>query len=369
MFRVLLVLVLAHYSICAFFDLTDVDDPLSLLWNNRPTFGKQRSECTTNTPVGLKHGVCQNPSLCMLSGGKPNGICGVLSTCCTYESSCGKVTSQKVSYFQRSNVDQNSRECKYEVVLLNPNVCQVRLDFEHFNLAPAIERGNASRCDSDRLLIYPNIYNIPELCGNNDNQHVYVHINQTTGTKKLVLDMITLSNKSPSWKIKITQLECPGILNTDDMASDFNLLAPLGAIQYHTNVNGELKSFGYDTNRNLNSYTSNENYAIAFKRTASVCGIKFRINYFNLPDDNSTEIKDKMCTSDYLFIPYIQFLGTTHDVIAKLCSNKYEKDETFVSQSPGPLTVYFKSSPNFVRANGTGPNAFYITYEMLTFCN
>lgn len=75
---------------------------------------------------------------------------------------------------------------------------------------------------------------------------------------------------------------------------------------------------------------SSMGFTLIRKSINEVINFRFRINYFNLPDDNSTEIKDKMCTSDYLFIPYIQFLGTTHDVIAKLCSNKYEKDETFV---------------------------------------
>ncbi|XP_018575679.1 uncharacterized protein LOC108914354, partial [Anoplophora glabripennis] len=263
MARILLVLLWMRYVYCGFFDLTDVDDPFSLLWNSRqPNY--KLTECRTQTQSGIKFGVCTPHSNCLLSKGKPNGFCGIFSTCCVFESTCGKTSNSKVGYFEGSDLTSSLGSCSYTVKLKNTNVCQIRLDFVKFQLAPATLTNVVTapypvfKCSHDMMKIHPNHYNVPNLCGNNDKQHVYIHVNQSDGVTKGVQLDITLADRvanpqleSPSWKIKVTQLECPGRtkgfnLPSDEAVQDFPLLAPLGAIQYFTDTTGYIKSFGFD---------------------------------------------------------------------------------------------------------------------------
>ncbi|KAJ8980138.1 hypothetical protein NQ317_014632, partial [Molorchus minor] len=249
------------------------------------------TECQTETQSGIKHGVCTPHTNCLLAKGTPNGFCGLFATCCIIENTCGKSSSTKVTYFEGSDVQAGKTSCSYMVKFKNSNVCQIRLDFVKFNLAPATIAHSVSKnapgykCMNDRLKIQPNYYNIPDLCGNNDKQHVYIHVNQSDGVTKGVHLEVSIADRttnsqlpSPSWKIKITQLECPGYksgfnLPSDDYIQDFPLLAPLGAIQYFTDKTGYIKSFGFDGSVPQQSYTYGQKYAIAFKRDIKTCGI------------------------------------------------------------------------------------------------
>ncbi|KAJ8962471.1 hypothetical protein NQ314_005708 [Rhamnusium bicolor] len=243
MFRTLFIIFFMKCAHCGFFDMMDVDDPLALLWNSKPSDPKF-SECKVNTQSGIKYGVCTPYSHCKVSRGVPNGFCGILSTCCIFEKTCGKTSNTKVGYFEGTDVKNGASTCSYVVKLKNTNICQVRLDFVKFNLAPAtlitnIQQRRVYKCIDDRLRIHPNHYNIPDLCGNNDNQHVYIHVDQSVGVTKGVQLDITLADRTlnpllqqPSWKIKVTQLECPGKkaafnIPSEDYIQDFSLLGKL----------------------------------------------------------------------------------------------------------------------------------------------
>lgn len=108
----------------------------------------------------------------------------------------------------------------------------------------------------------------------------------------------------PEWKIKVRQIECPKITTFMDKfknyqaAKDFSLLgkcyifrnkivkmceyrfinclftAPHYAVQYFTERTGYIRSFGFDDSIELNKYTIGQKYAIAFKRSRGVCGVR-----------------------------------------------------------------------------------------------
>ncbi|VVD01387.1 unnamed protein product [Leptidea sinapis] len=82
-------------------------------------------------------GVCLSRNQCNTQGGKAIGFCGVFATCCSW------------------------LECSYNVEINNNNVCQMRIDFETFNLAPPTTVTNL-QANSDIL---------PPLCGDNNGQH------------------------------------------------------------------------------------------------------------------------------------------------------------------------------------------------------
>jgi hypothetical protein len=193
-------------------------------------------------------------------------------------------TRAKVSYFTSGQDFQPDRQ--FTVEALNDNICQMRLDFEQFELSPAVERLGPSTtttlyttvCSVDYMIVTPDNYNVSRpFCGNNNGQHVYVHLHsQRTVTLHVRLYNRAISQDNvvarPQWRIKITQLECPGPLNfftrhkNFNAENDFNLLAPEGALQYFTAPSGRIRSFGYASS----SYISGLGYGIAFKRTPYV---------------------------------------------------------------------------------------------------
>lgn len=73
---------------------------------------------------------------------------------------------------------------------------------------------------------------------------MYIHVNQTDGvTKGVRLEMVLADRNynsqltAPSWKIKVTQLECPGnrgiIVPSTDVADDFPSLGMAIKLRYY----------------------------------------------------------------------------------------------------------------------------------------
>lgn len=135
----------------------------------------------------------------------------------------------------------------------------------------------------------------------------YVAVEEGTKTisLKFALTGRTTSDAlvTPEWKIKIRQLECPKITTFLDKfknyqaAKDFSLLgthvfvsidmtcypkikssillAPHYAVQYFTERTGYIKTFGFDDSADDNKFTVGQKYAIAFKRSSGICGVKY----------------------------------------------------------------------------------------------
>ncbi|XP_060535575.1 uncharacterized protein LOC132707669, partial [Cylas formicarius] len=310
-----------------------------------------------------KKGVCIGKTKCLLSGGSIIGYCGMLSSCCSHQRSCVKSTQDKVSYFESSEITSDTTHCKYTVKLHNKNVCQVRIDFEKLILAPAKRtvlsttvNTETYRCEDDILSISPNNYGIPPICGRNNDQHVYVHLSEMDEqVNGVVLEFSLASREStsllaPSWKIKVTQLECPRkkshfdlskYKDSNEIATDFPLLAPPGAIQYFTERTGVIKSFGYDETLDdsiQQSYPFGEYYGIAFKRSEYVCGIRFNIKYLQLgPKASGTTVA---ACSQYLFVPdaYSTTVTTTN---SQICLGS--EGDFFYDVAPGPLEIFVKA--------------------------
>ncbi|CAH1364446.1 unnamed protein product [Tenebrio molitor] len=384
MSRLVLVLVVlaAKTASCAFFDLTDVDDPLSLLWHTKGTTDATKStECTVTAPDGTSiTGLCKHKTLCLLSGGQINrpSSCGILSTCCTQPTESSQRTRAKVSYFTSGQDFQPDRQ--FTVEALNDNICQMRLDFEQFELSPAVERSGPTNtlyttvCSVDYMIVTPDNYNVSRpFCGNNNGQHVYVHLHsQRTVTLHVRLHNTATSQDNvvarPQWRIKITQLECPGPLNfftrhkNFNAENDFNLLAPEGALQYFTAPSGRIRSFGYASS----SYISGLGYGIAFKRTPYVNCIRFAVSYMRLRNNLATP---PIC-QDYLFVPELQtdINGVDGVYGSRLCSRKGSPvNKIFYLPAPAPFYIHFVSASLYTDSTDN-LHGFDIQYD-LTTCN
>ncbi|KAK9886654.1 hypothetical protein WA026_017574 [Henosepilachna vigintioctopunctata] len=346
---------------CVFFDLSDIEDPTSYFLNNRVTT-TNKGTCSYRTSQGIVQGKCLHAAKCLLSKGVIKGSCGFGSSCCIYQGGCNSETREKTSF------------CSYKIHLL-PNTCQVRLDFQKFLFNPPTEQQSTTTprqysytCTGDSMTVTPNHYFIPTLCGNNNNQHVYVHLNRTIDSE--VLLQINFGDRStsttnkvpnPEWNIKVTQLECkatfdvfhPDKKNVDD---DLRALAPLGALQYFTDNSGTFRTFGLEedpttsTTQPSFTHTSNLRYAIAFKRYPNICGVKFHPTYLQMGTCTST-------STEYIFAPEATPITT---------SPKYCQMNSDISMSPpGPLYIHFSSTVVASTTSPTVPYGFVLNYNLV----
>ncbi|XP_030757708.1 uncharacterized protein LOC115883484 [Sitophilus oryzae] len=330
-------------------------------------------------------GILMEELKCKLTGGTPHKHYGFLFTCCNYENNCIKSTDKRSDYFDSINLNPAVTQCKYTIKLRNRNVCQVRLDFEELVLAgttavtlPSETNKQVYLCTTDELRVGPSFYGIPLLCGNNSNQHVYVHVNQSDDHVNAITLEINMANRlttlnllKPSWKIKFTQLECPlkkhrfdisKFSDIDEIANDFSLLAPQGVIQYFRGHSGEIRSFGYNdtTTSSYLSYPYSEYYAIGFHRPNYVCGIKFTPVYLNL-------YKDSTGCVHYLYIPELVYGDSSKNSVSStggVCSA--DTSTIFYSFVPGPFYIHFKAIGTTADTKPTQNQGFVIKYELIT---
>ncbi|XP_034838431.1 uncharacterized protein [Maniola hyperantus] len=355
-------------------------------------------------------GVCLSRNQCNTQGGKALGFCGVFATCCSLNA-CDIRTNTKVAVFINPPLDKESSglECSYNIEIANNNVCQMRIDFETFNLAPPttvepvenVTKRPGYMCKNDIFRVtnlHGNSESLPSLCGDNSGQHLYVRVNASINDRSVRLDFKLADRISQpnlpqaTWKIKVTQLECfntlgkyrDGILDaitaalpatpfTTTADRDEYLIAPPGCLQYYPDRSGFFESFNY--NRGSGPYIANLQYATCFKRSSDVCGIKLTAASFDMAyHDDSNLYVDTDCkanpfvqgqpeSEDYIFIPEAQTADGLRG--SKFCGNS-AANQIIASTPPGPLYVFFHSD-NLVTKDV--PEAGYrFTYNVLNNC-
>ncbi|XP_068081826.1 uncharacterized protein [Anabrus simplex] len=358
-------------------------------------------------------GVCLDKAECALAGGTYLGKCAVLGACCSIQRSCSNSTHYKVSYFVSPKTFQH--QCDYRVDIVNRDVCQVRLDFETFSLAQPTSSNFTTDgitnpgylCQNDSFTVSSpsgtNNLGFTSLCGENAGQHIYIPVNASLGPTTVTLNFVLadrtlVSNRqlpTPTWRIKVTQLECASSLydystlsstitalgqqhiRKNSLATnDFFRLAPAGCLQYYTERTGTYQSFNY--NGGQGPYLANLDYAICFRRYPDVCGIQHTPTFFQLDfDSTSTTIGDRACdqqftvgtnitaiSNDYLYIPN----GVTQARIlqSKFCDSLISSNNYVRSYAPGPLYAYFHSDNVQIISRLGIERGFSIDYQLLS---
>ncbi|XP_023952196.1 uncharacterized protein LOC112056084 [Bicyclus anynana] len=355
-------------------------------------------------------GVCLSRNQCNTQGGKAIGFCGVFATCCSLNA-CDIRTNTKVAVFINPPLSKESSglECSYNIEINNNNVCQMRIDFETFNLAPPttveavdnVTQRPGYMCKNDIFRVsnlHGNAESLPSLCGDNSGQHFYVRVNASINDRSVRLDFKLADRISQpnlpqaTWKIKVTQLECfntlgkyrDGILDaitaslpatpfTTTADRDEYLIAPPGCLQYYPDRAGFFESFNY--NRGAGPYIANLAYATCFKRSSDVCGIKLTAASFDVAwQDDSNLYVDTDCkanpltqgqahSEDYIFIPEAETADGLRG--SKFCGSS-AANQIIASTPPGPLYVYFHSD-NLV-SHGVPEAGYRFTYNVLNNC-
>ncbi|KAF2344881.1 CUB domain [Trinorchestia longiramus] len=132
---------------------------------------------------------------------------------------CGETSSGNGTSFinpSYPSTDTTLSNCQLIVDLLSDNICQLRLDFETFELEQPNVNGE---CKTDFMKITgsANDNSIPTLCGTNTGKHnanfnvifkVYVDLDPTGGNPKINIDTGATSSVTREWKINVDQIAC-----------------------------------------------------------------------------------------------------------------------------------------------------------------
>lgn len=201
--------------------------------------------------------------------------------------------------------------CTIRVTRCNSGICQLRVDFLDFSLAPPSGDGV---CLTDYITITGGNSRVPRICGENINQHVYIDFN---GDSPITISVLTTGSTTFNrrWNIGLSQIGC-----------DSAYKAPSGCLQYYLDDTGTVMSFNYLPTataantvngvlgtRQLASIT----YGICVRMSAGKCSITWSKTAgdafaFTVTGDVTTvdptllgtaALQSQMCTTDYVIIP------------------------------------------------------------------
>ncbi|XP_055918751.1 uncharacterized protein LOC129950855 isoform X2 [Eupeodes corollae] len=246
-------------------------------------------ECLSND--GRRTGVCVNVYECRLKGGIAQGECSMgFGVCCIFLATCDQTIRNNITYLVSPNfpssMPQNFTSCKYKLKLMDSNVSQIRIDFNHFSLGQPNRRTGI--CDGDTFNVSGGPSGSFILCGQNSGQHVYYGVerretdiptrkrlqtqmleNNHTMTKSSLNDddiieiTMNFSNRfSPIrfWEIRIAQIL-------------FSQRAPANCLQYYTGHEGVIQTFNFaDNGRHL----ANQDYKSCIRQEDKMCSIIYQ---------------------------------------------------------------------------------------------
>jgi len=254
-------------------------------WNPAPTpktppttvthMTKAPPTTTTMTPTTLAPIPTNATTLAPTTPVKTTPAPPVFQTC------GGTISTTSTNFFVNPSNPNEDLEvvdpCRVKVDITGNNVCQLRLDFESFSLSQP--SATTSQCDTDAFRIFEtgNDASVPEICGENAGQHLYVDVDASSRGPTLEIDTFNsaATGRFPRlWKIQVTQIQC----NSVDRA-------PEGCRQYYKSNTGTVKSFNFknppstaaeiDSDTGLQLHLDNQNYQVCIMPQPGLCSIRW----------------------------------------------------------------------------------------------
>jgi len=319
--------------------------------------------CTTGSG---ESGVCYTASECSSLGGVASGSCAKgFGVCCFFRVECGTTTSLNNTYFQSSG--QEASPCQLNVCKCSTDICQIRLDFETFDIDQPVSTdlqdatpSSKTQCQTAKFYAQTDSGTSPVICGTNTNQHMLLEADDSCNALTFVW---TGSSTTRKWNIKISQISCYEPWK-----------APEGCTQYFTGSTGTVKSYNYDGGVQL----ADQSYVNCIRQEEGYCSIGYSSSTTTFKVSGTTAdspqiMKGDECTTDYVFIPragpttapgsnnYDRFCGG-------LLSSATAANTLLTRRLPFQIGVYFDStekSPSTAVENSLG---FSIDYTQSTSC-
>ncbi|CAD7082002.1 unnamed protein product [Hermetia illucens] len=279
------------------------------------TIGRFVNEVCTGANQML--GTCVIRGECSDGGGVSTGSCNSITSqavCCVYQLTCGGSTNFNNTYFYNSGYPgtfNGGSKCALTVMPCSDEICQLRIDFLAFSLAPPNGDGE---CLTDFISITGGSSRVPRICGENAGQHVYVDFN---GVNPIEIAVLTTGSYTfnRQWQLQVSQIACNSAYR-----------APSGCLQYYLDGSGTIMSFNYASSPNglPNSIgvegsrqLANQRYGICIRMGANKCSITYSqissdIYSFTMTGDvgaidpvllGTVDVQSQQCTMDFIIIP------------------------------------------------------------------
>merc|ERR1712141_244060 len=127
-------------------------------------------------------GTCFSSTECTNKGGKADGNCASgFGVCCVFTvNTCGATVANNCSYIQNPNYpsSESSGGCSFNISPLNADVCQLRLDFDNFDITETAPITGA--CTDTFDVTSGSSRDYFALCGTLTGQHMYVETGRAT---------------------------------------------------------------------------------------------------------------------------------------------------------------------------------------------
>jgi len=272
---------------------------------------------STSTGSSNRNGTCYTENECSDKGGTVAGNCAAgFGVCCVFTTTETTADiSENCTYIQNPGFPSpftdtaTDSSFAYTVEKSSSDVCQLRLDFETFNiLGPALttetEAVSGDNCPDTFTVTVPS-GNIPTICGQNTGEHIYLDYGDSDSIR-IAFDLNAVGTDDSTgrqWEIKVTQVECwnPSA-------------APSGCLQYSTGLTGRFTTFNFQGN---DGHLNNNQYSHCIRQECGYCCIQYQVcAEANDPDSWSLDqgqtanmapanqaAVDTACSWDYIGIP------------------------------------------------------------------
>uniref|UniRef100_A0A0P5PZ80 CUB domain-containing protein n=1 Tax=Daphnia magna TaxID=35525 RepID=A0A0P5PZ80_9CRUS len=246
-------------------------DAVTVYSQSTPGFTQScKSTCTG------ERGNCFDAETCSSLGGRASGNCRDGRVCCInvvntchgkYSRHSSNAVTLNNTYWQSSlRPIPASSSCTLTVKLdtrlpdntpapVSPlSICQVRLDFLVFTIS---QPDSESVCSGDYFEVAGATNTVPNICGFNDGQHMYLHVPPSDVTPtdlQLTFNFGASDIETRAWNILISKIPCGP------------RLAPAGCLQYFTTRSGVVQTFNWrDVAGTATRQLANQDYSICFR--------------------------------------------------------------------------------------------------------
>jgi len=258
------------------------------------------NQCTAKSDNTM-YGTCYTASECSSKGGTVDGNCAAgFGVCCSFTiSTCGVGITQNCTYITNPSYPSTyttTGTCAHTVTPLNDDICQLRLDFDNFDITET----TAGICTDSMGFTTPSSQNPQDLCGTLTGLHLYLENARSTSTSTLTFTIAT----GGTWKIKVSQVECS---STSRAYPDCD--------QFLTGISGQIVSFNWP-----NVQLKAKDYTYCVRREQGYCGMQlsqavpytspdsFDINSIGgtIASAANGDIADTTASQGYVLIPGVQ---------------------------------------------------------------
>jgi len=227
----------------------------------------ENTDCDTTD--GQK-GKCYNTEECTAKGGTTSGNCASgFGVCCVVTlAACGGDVTHNSTYVANEGFTTTSTTgvttavtCEYKVKYLNTDICQLRLEFQTFELKVAGEGNLANAATDTFAATSPSGSSPPRITGLNSARHMYVETSRSTTEPTLTFNI--KAGAAARWNVRVDQIECS---NTNK--------APAGCTQYFTAATGTVNSYNFRTMGTVNELTE-QSTTICIRQGANSCTVQY----------------------------------------------------------------------------------------------